>query len=66
MSNLDTKEATVKKPKNIHSGFADLMLIIGCAVLSIGIGMIYIPAGVIAIGVLLTACGVLEGLSGGD
>lgn len=66
MSNLDTEEANVKNPKNIRSYFADGMLIIGCVILSIGIGMIYIPAGVISVGLLFVVCGVLDGLSGGD
>lgn len=56
----------MKKPKNIRSYFADGMLIIGCVILSIGIGMIYIPAGVISVGLLFAVCGVLDGLSGGD
>ena len=66
MSNLDTEEANVKKPKNNRSVFADLMLIIGFTAISIGVGMIHIAAGVITSGLLCVVCGVLDGLSGGD
>ena len=64
MSNLDTEEETVKKPKINRSGFADLMLLIGFVAISIGVGMIHIPAGVITSGLLCVVCGVLEGLGG--
>ena len=55
-----------KKINSLCRCFSDLILIIGAATLSLGIGMIYVPAGVIAGGILLIIGGALEGLSGGD
>ena len=56
----------MKKRKNSLSGFLqDLPLIVGAMLISGGIGMIYLPAGVIASGILLVVGGILEGLSGG-
>ena len=45
---------------------ADVALIVGAAAVSVGTGMIYLPAGVIAAGVLLISGVVLSSLGGGD
>lgn len=45
---------------------ADVVLIAGAAAVSVGTGMIYLPAGVIAAGVLMIAGVVLSSLGGGD
>ena len=57
----------MKKRKNSLSSFlSDLTLIVGAALISVGVGMIYFPAGLITGGIFLVVGGVLEGLSGGD
>ena len=45
---------------------ADVLLVVGAAVVAAGIAMIYVPAGVIAGGVACIAGGVLTALDGGD
>ena len=45
---------------------ADVVLIAGAVAVSVGTGMIYLPAGVIAAGVLMIAGVVLSSLGGGD
>ena len=44
----------------------DLILLAGAAVVSVGVGMYYLPAGLISAGVLLIAGVVLSSLGGGD
>lgn len=44
---------------------ADLMMLAGAAAIVIGAGMIYLPAGVIAAGVLALGGAVLDSLGGG-
>lgn len=39
----------------------EAVLLLGAALLALGIGMIYLPAGVCAVGVLLMAAAVLDG-----
>ena len=42
------------------------LLVLGAVAVSCGIGLIYVPAGIIASGVLMIALGVLLILGGGD
>ena len=44
----------------------DLVMIAGAAAVAMGCGMIYLPAGLIAGGVLAIAGAVLSGMGGGD
>lgn len=45
---------------------ADLMLVIGAAAITVGFGMVYLPAGFVAGGVLMIFGAVLESRSGGE
>lgn len=55
-----------KKKKSLFIFLLDLVLTVGAALISVGIGMIYFPAGVIAGGIFLVVGSVLEALSRGD
>lgn len=44
----------------------DLILLVGAAAVSVGVGMYSLPAGLISAGVLLIAGVVLSSLGGGD
>lgn len=52
--------------KSLASLVADLALILGAALVSVGAGMIYIPVGVITAGCLIVAGVALAARGGGD
>ena len=43
----------------------DLLIIAGAALVSAGVAMIYLPAGIITGGVLVIVCGIVGSLGGG-
>lgn len=45
---------------------ADLVMVAGAAAIAVGVGMIYLPAGLIAGGVLAVTGAILHSLGGGD
>lgn len=55
--------------KNLKKGLAkyaaDMALIAGAVIVSVGVGMIYLPAGIIAAGTLMISGAVLACMSGG-
>lgn len=55
-----------KLKKTLVACGAELMLLAGMAAVSVGVGMIYLPAGIIAGGVLAMGWAVLSMLGGGD
>lgn len=48
--------------KTLRAALPDLLLVLAGGLVAAGIGMIYVPAGVIAAGVLLAAGVILDGL----
>ena len=55
-----------KLRKGLARYAGDLVLVAGAAAITVGAGMIYLPAGLIAGGVLAIACVILNSLGGGD
>lgn len=41
--------------------FRELVLLLGAALIALGVGLIYVPAGVIVSGIILIALAVLDG-----
>ena len=55
-----------KLRKGLARYAGDLVLVAGAAAITVGAGMIYLPAGLIAGGVLAIARVILNSLGGGD